>query len=422
MTAPPPTDVSLPPTANGRRMRTASIGTLFLTVFIDLLGFGMVIPFLPAMARRLGAGDFVATMPGAVYSIMQFLFIPIWGRLSDRIGRRPVLLWSIAATAVGMAFVGAAPSLLLLLAARAFSGVATANIAVAQAYVADVTPPEHRARGMGIIGIAFGLGFILGPAIGGHLSQYPVLGREGFLPAFVAAGLAAVNFLLALRTLPESLPPERRGKSLRRAVPLDLAAIRTAVAVPGIGAAVAVNFAMVLWFAGMEQTFALYTADGFGMSTASTGNIFMIVGIVGAIVQGGLVRRLAPRFGEARLVQAGVVIQGVAFALLGLSSDFGAWGVLALYTSAGLIALGNGLTTPSLPAYASRRATVTTQGVTLGALQSASALARAAGPLVGGLLYATIDPRAPYLAGAVGLGAAALLALARLRPQPAPAT
>jgi MFS family permease len=421
MTAPPPTDVTLPPTADGRRMRAASLGTLFLTVFIDLLGFGMVIPFLPGMARRLGAGDFVATMPGAIYSIMQFLFIPIWGRLSDRIGRRPVLLWSIAATAVGMAFVGAAPSLLLLLAARAFSGVATANIAVAQAYVADVTPPEQRARGMGIIGIAFGLGFIFGPFIGGELSRFPVLGREGFLPAFVAAGLAGVNFLLALRTLPESLPPERRGKQVRRAVPLDLAAIRTAVAVPGIGAAVAVNFAMVLWFAGMEQTFNLFTMDGFGMSNAATGRIFMVVGIVGAIVQGGLVRRLAPRFGEARLVQAGVLIQGLAFALLGLSADFGAWGVLALYTSAGLIALGNGLTTPSLPAYASRRATLTTQGVTLGALQSAAALARAAGPLVGGLLYATIDPRAPYLAGAVGLGAAALLAFARLRPQAAPA-
>ena len=400
-------------------MRTASLGTLFLTVFIDLLGFGLVIPFLPGLARRLGAGDFVATMPGAVYSIMQFLFIPIWGRLSDRIGRRPVLLWSIGATAVGMALLGAAPSLLLLLAARAFSGIATANIAVAQAYVADVTPPEHRARGMGIIGIAFGLGFIFGPFIGGWLAQYPVFGREGFLPAFVAAGLAAVNFLIALRTLPESLPPERRGKQVRRAVPLDLAAIRMAVAVPGVGAAVAVNFAMVLWFAGMEQTFRLYTADGFGMGDAATGRIFAIVGVVGAIVQGGLVRRLAPRFGEARLVHWGLGIQAVAFALLGLSSDFGRLGVLALYTSAGLIALGNGLTTPSLPAFASRRASVTTQGVTLGALQSAAALARAAGPLVGGALYAAIDPRAPYLAGAIGLAAAGLLALARLRRQPA---
>src|SRR3954469_4412112 len=234
MTAePPPTAPSAPApaAAPAGRARTASIGTLFLTVFIDLLGFGLVIPFLPGLARRLRARDFVATMPGAVYSIMQFVFIPVWGKLSDRIGRRPVLLWSIAATAVGMALLGLAPSLLLLLAARAFSGIATANIAVAQAYVADVTPPEHRARGMGIIGIAFGLGFILGPFVGGELSRFPVLGREGTLPAFVAAGLAVINFVLALRTLPESLPPERRGKSLRRAVPLDIAALRAAIAV-----------------------------------------------------------------------------------------------------------------------------------------------------------------------------------------------
>ncbi|HMF40880.1 MAG TPA: MFS transporter [Polyangia bacterium] len=395
--------------------RTASISTLFLTVFIDLLGFGLVIPFIPAMARRLGAGDFVATMPGAAYSVMQFIFIPIWGRLSDRIGRRPVLLWSIGATAVGMALLGLAPTLPLLLAARVFSGIATANIAVAQAYVADVTPPEHRARGMGIIGIAFGLGFILGPFMGGELSRFPVLGREGTLPCFVAAGLAAVNFLLALRTLPESLPVELRGKSVRRAVPLDIGALRAAVAVPGIGAAVAVNFAMVLWFAGMEQTFALFTADGFGMSVAATGHIFAIVGTVGAIVQGGLVRRLAPVVGEARLVHIGLGVQSAAFALLGLSPTFGAWGKLALYASAGLIALGNGLTTPSLPAFASRRATAATQGVTLGALQSAAALARGAGPLVGGALYAAINPSAPYLIGAAGMLAAALLALARLR-------
>jgi MFS family permease len=346
---------------------------------------------------------------------MQFFFIPIWGRLSDRIGRRPVLLWSIAATAVGMALVGLSPSLLLLLAARAFSGIATANLAVAQAYIADVTPPERRAHGMGIIGIAFGLGFILGPFIGGELSQFPILGREGTLPAFVAAGLAVVNFLLALRTLPESLPPERRGQQLRRASPVDLAALRAAVQVPGIGAAVAINFAMVLWFAGMEQTFRLFTADGFGMSDAATGRIFGIVGVVGAIVQGGVVRRLAPRRGEARLVQLGMFIQAAAFALLGASTAFGSWGVVALYTSAGLIALGNGLTTPSLPAFVSRRATATTQGMTLGTLQSAAALARAAGPLLGGALYAAIDPRAPYLVGAAGLLVAAALAVARLR-------
>jgi MFS family permease len=420
MTAPSPPEPPVSAQPAARPVRVASLGTLFLTVFIDLLGFGLVIPFLPAMARRLGAGDFVATMPGAVYSVMQFMFIPIWGRLSDRVGRRPVLLWSIAATAVGMAFHGAAPTLPLLLAARVFSGIATANLAVAQAYIADITPPEQRARGMGVvIGSAFGLGFTLGPFIGGELSRFPIFGREGALPCLVAAGLATVNFLLALRTLPESLPVERRGQQVRRAAPIDIAAFRAAVGVPGVGAAVAINFAMVLWFAGMEQTFRLFTADGFGMSDAATGHIFAVVGIVGVTVQAGLVRRLVPRFGEARLVQWGLVIQAGAFALLGLSTAFGARRLLALYASAGFIALGNGLTTPTLPAFASRRATATTQGLTLGALQSAAALARAAGPLVGGALYAAVDPRAPYLVGAAGLLAAGLLAVARLRPQSA---
>jgi MFS family permease len=395
--------------------RAASLGTLFLTVFLDLLGFGLVIPFLPGLARRLGAGDFVATIPGAIFSVMQFVFIPIWGRLSDRVGRRPVLLWSIFASAAGMAMLGLAPTLVLVIAARAFSGIATANIAVAQAYIADVTPPEKRAGGMVIIGIAFGLGFILGPFAGGELSRFALLGREETLPAFVAAGLSAVNFLFALRTLPESLPPERRGRAPRRAVPIDLAAFRAAVAVPGIGAAVAINFLFILWFAGMEQTFRLFTADRFGMSNAATGRVFGLVGIVSMVVQGGLVRRLAPRVGESRLVFAGLLVQSAAFALLGASPLLGGGALAALYTSAALIAAGNGLAQPSLPAFASRRATGTTQGLTLGTLQSASALARAVGPLVGGALYRWVDPPAPYFAGAIGLLVAAIIAVARLR-------
>ena len=395
--------------------RAASLGTLFRTVFLDLLGFGLVIPFLPGLARRLGAGDFMATVPGAIFSMMQFVFIPIWGRLSDRIGRRPVLLWSIAASAVGMGLLGLAPSLALLIGARVWSGIATANIAVAQAYVADVTPPEQRARGMGIIGIAFGLGFILGPFIGGELSRVQIGGREGTLPCFVAAALSVINLVLALRTLPESLPPEARGRHVRRAVPLDLAAARMAAHTPGIGAAVAVNFLFILWFAGMEQTFRLFTADGFGMSDAATGRVFGIVGLVMAITQGGIIPRLAPRVGEARLIQGGVAIQAVAFALLGMSTQLGAGAVAALYLSAGLIALGNGATQPALPAFVSRRAPTGTQGGTLGTLQSAAALARALGPLVGGALYAGIDPRAPYLIGAGGLLIAAIVAVVRLR-------
>lgn len=396
--------------------RAASLGTLFLTVFLDLLGFGLVIPFLPGLARDLGAGDFVATLPGAAYSLMQFLFIPIWGRLSDRVGRRPVLLWSIAASAVGMVMLGLGHSLAWLFVARLWSGVATANIAVAQAYIADVTTPETRARGMGLIGMAFGLGFIFGPAVGGILSHTPVPGLHiGALPALVAAALSTVNLLLALRTLPESLPPAARGKRVRRAVPLDLAAFRAATQMPGIGVAVALNFFVIVWFAGMEQTFRLFTDDSFGMTAAGTGAIFTVVGVVGATVQGGLVGRLARRFGEARLIIAGTVLLAVAFALLAASPLFGHTpGIVALYGASVLMAMGNGIASPSLPSYVSKRAPAADQGLALGTLQSASALGRVFGPALGGILYATFNPTAPYVAGAIGLMLAAILAAARL--------
>jgi MFS family permease len=399
-------------------MRKASLGTLFLTVFLDLLGFGLVIPFLPGVARDLGAGDFVATLPGSSYSLMQFLFIPIWGRLSDRVGRRPVLLWSIGASAAGMAFLGLAGSLWMLFFARLWSGIATANIAVAQAYIADVTTPEKRARGMGIIGMAFGLGFIVGPFVGGELGQYHVFGRPGALAAFVAAGLSLVNLILAFFTLPESLPPEARGKSLRRAIPLDVDQLRGAVAVPGVGLAMGINFLLIFWFAGMEQTFRLFTEDAFGMSDRGTGRIFGIVGVVGATVQGGLISPLTKAFGEKRLIRAGLVIQALAFVTLAACPRFGSLALAGLYAAAGLIALGSGLVTPSLPAYVSQRAGATSQGLALGSLQSASALGRVLGPAAGGVLYQTLTPSAPYYLGALGMLVAAVLAL-RLSDRPA---
>ncbi|MEA2698582.1 MAG: transporter, family, tetracycline resistance protein [Myxococcales bacterium] len=392
-------------------MRKASLGTLFLTVFLDLLGFGLVIPFLPGVARNLGASDFVATLPGAVYSLMQFLFVPIWGRLSDRIGRRPVLLVSIAGSALGMTALGLSNSLFFIFAARIFSGIATANIAVAQAYIADVTPPERRARGMGIIGMAFGLGFIIGPFVGGELGHFVVMGRPGALAAFVAGGLSLINLFLAMATLPESLPQELRGQKLRRATPLDFAQLRSAWALPDVGAAMAINFLVVFWFAGMEQTFRLFTEDKFGMSDVGTGRLFGLVGVVAAIVQGGLIARLTRTYGEVRLVRSGIVCQAFAFALLGLSPQLRGLALTGIYVASGLIALGSGLVTPSLSAYVSQRTARDAQGVTLGSLQSASALARVLGPACGGIFYAAINPSAPYLLGSVGMIVAALLAL-----------
>jgi MFS family permease len=391
-------------------MRKASLGTLFLTVFLDLLGFGLVIPFLPGVARHLGASDLVATLPAVAYSLMQFLFIPIWGRLSDRVGRRPVLLWSIAATAAGMALLGMAQSLVLLFVARLWSGIATANIAVAQAYIADVTPPERRARGMGIIGMGFGLGFIIGPFAGGALGRVLIHGRPGALAAFVAAGLSLVNLVFAFITLPESLPREARGKSKRRMSPLDFKQLRAAVALPGVGQAIAINFSMVFWFAGMEQTFRLFTEDRFGMNDWQTGRIFGLVGIVAATVQGGLIGRLSRRYGDVPLLRTGMFVQALAFGLLGFCPQMGNFALVGLYAAAGLIAFGNGLCTPTLPAFVSRRAGADSQGVTLGSLQSASALARVLGPAAGGVLYQALNPSAPYYLGALGMVAAGLLA------------
>jgi len=393
-------------------MRKASLGTIFLTVFLDLLGFGMVIPFLPGVARNLGASDFVASLNGSAYSLMQFLLVPVWGRLSDRVGRRPVLLVSIGATAAGMMLLGFADSLFLLFAARIFTGAATANIAVAQAYIADVTPPEGRARGMGLIGLAFGLGFIFGPFFGGELSRLSIAGRPGALPAFVAAGLSLINLVMATVSLPESLPVELRGKvKSQRASAFDLTGIKEAFAHPSVGRALGINFLVVFWFAGMEQTFRLFTDDAFHMSDAATGGMFGLVGVVAAIVQGGLIGRLTRKFGEVRLLTTGLLILAAGFALLGLSPRIGFAPSAALAVSCVLIAAGSGLSTPSVSSYVSRNAEAHVQGLMLGTLQSLSALARVLGPAVGGLLYQTWAPPAPYLAGAVGLGAAAWLSL-----------
>ncbi|MCG5052359.1 MAG: MFS transporter [Myxococcales bacterium] len=360
----------------------------------------------------------VAALLGSAYSVMQFVFIPFWGRLSDRIGRRPVLLWSIAANIVGMSLLGFANSLALLFVARVFSGIATANIAVAQAYIADITTPETRARGMGMIGMAFGLGFILGPPLGGVLGHVQVFGREGPLAAFVAAGASLVNLVLAYRRLPESLVVSAQGASegvpatiRRRFVPLDVEALKQVTAVPGVGLAVVLMFSVTFWFSGMEMTYRLFTEDIFGFGVAGTGALFGFVGVVAAVVQGGLIGRLTKRFGEVRLLGRGVSLLALGFAGLALSAwPSGTVALALLIGASGVLAAGNGLCMPSLSSYTSRKAGPRIQGMTLGVMQSLSALARALGPLAGGLAYEYIAPWGPYALGALGFGVAAAMA------------
>lgn len=396
-----------------KRSRIPGLGAIFLVVFLDILGFSLVLPFLAQEARdTFHTTELVGTLLGAIYSLMQFLFVPVWGRVSDRVGRRPVLVWSVLATAVGMASLGLgllwANGVAWLFVARAASGIATANLGTASAYIADVTKPEERARGMGMIGMAFGLGFIFGPAIGGALSSITVAGRAGAVPCFIAAGLSMLNLAWVIFRLPESLPPERRATQKRSLSPLNLAAAREAFARPGIARAVFVNFVLVLSFTVLDQTFRFFTDDKFGMTALDTGLVLCFIGVVAAAVQGGLIRPLAKRFDESSLIRAGTVIQAVAFAALAASP---AYGRAALYAAGGLLAVGNGLTQPSTSAYVSKRADPAAQGETLGTNQAAASLARVFGPALGGWLYGAYGPSSPYVAGAIGMVIAALVAL-----------
>ena len=396
------------------------LGPIFLILFLDIFGFSLVLPFLAAEARdTFGTSELTGTLLASVYSLMQFLFVPVWGRVSDRVGRRPVLLWSVAATCVGMVALGMgllrASSVAWLFAARAWSGIATANLGTASAYIADVTKPEDRARGMGIIGMAFGFGFILGPAIGGALSSIRIDGRAGAVPCFVAATLSLVNLLWTYRALRESLPPDRRTTRAVRwqaFLPLHLDAAKSAFARPGIALGVLVNFAITISFTVLDQTFRFLTEDRFRMTALDTGLVLMFVGVVAAGVQGGLIRPLSKKYDDVPILRTGAALQVLAFVGIALSPAFGR---SALYLACSILALGNGMTQPTVGAFVSKRADPREQGATLGTNQAAAALARMLGPGIGGAFYGAYGASAPFVAGAVGMAVATVLAL-RMRP------
>lgn len=400
---------------------TPGLGAIFLIIFLDILGFSLVLPFLAEEARStFGTTELVGTLLASCYSLMQFLFVPVWGRISDRVGRRPVLVWSVGATALGMIGLGLsliyASSIAWLFVARAASGIATANLGTASAYIADVTKPEDRARGMGLIGMAFGLGFILGPGIGGPLSEIAIGHRTGAVPCFVAASLSLINFFWTLTSLKESLPPERRSTRRRSLSPLDLSAAREAFKRPGIARAVLVNFSITVAFTVLDQTFRFFNKDVFAMTAFDTGVVLAFIGLVAAGVQGGLMRRLSRRYSERTLIRVGTAIQAIAFAGIAASPNLGRY---ALYLAGGLLAVGNGLTQPSTGAFISKRADPRAQGATLGTNQSAGSLARMFGPSLGGFVYTSFGPRSPYLVGAVGMTIAMLIAFGLPSAEPA---
>jgi DHA1 family tetracycline resistance protein-like MFS transporter len=407
-------------------MRKPSLGVIFLTVVIDLLGFGIVMPFLSLEARdAFGVSPGVATMLGATYSAMQFLFMPLWGRLSDRIGRRPVMIVSILFSCLTMAGLGAALAwgnhIAWLFVARALSGIATANIGTASAYIADITPPEGRVKGMGMIGMAFGLGFLIGPGIGGILTPIEINGRSGPWACFAAAALSAINLVWALTSLPESLPPERRtSHGTAAATPMRMASLKRALATPGIAHAAITNHLIILAFSGLEMTYAMFASDAFGLDRKNVGLLFIFMGLMGALVQGGFMRRASGRFRETSLAYTGLALQLLGFVGFVLSPGFG---YVALLLVSALIAIGNGFTQPSLSAYISRLADPARQGETLSASQSLSSLARVFGPTLAGYLYA-VSPTTPFLAcaGLCLLAFAVALRMRTLQPSAAVST
>ena len=413
-------------------MRKPSLFIIFLTVFIDLVGFGIVLPLLPIFAKSLDASGLVIDCLMATYSAMQFVFAPIWGRLSDRVGRRPILLLSTAGAAVSYAVfaIGSGQSgtaaLILLFAARIAAGICGANITVAQAYIADITPAEERSKRMGLIGMAFGLGFIFGPVIGGlalksgHLSA----------PGWVAAGLCAFNFVFAFFRLPESRQPG--------SVPVDerprLQQLVHTFQQPGVAVLVTVFFLATFCFATFETTLGLLVSQNFGLQFESLKGgihqfdpkvtyLYAFCGIIGAFVQGGPLGKIIKRVGEPSLIALSLVLVGLSLAPLPFVTN---WPLLLLVLA--VLSIGSSLTRPPVFGLLSNLAPAHEQGATLGAAQSAGSLARIAGPVFAGALF-EFHPSWPYLAcGALSLLTGLLCwkslsrAAARVAPRaPAPA-
>lgn len=406
--------------------RRPSLGAIFLTIVLDLLGFGLVLPFLAEEARdTFHTTAFVGALLGAVYSLMQFGFVPVWGRISDRVGRRPVLVWSVLASGIAMLGLGLGlgwgESVTVLFVARIFGGIATANLGTATAYIADITKPEDRARGMGFVGMAFGIGFILGPGVGGVLAKIAVNGRLGVIPCFVAAALSLINFVWVLFGLPESLPPERRNApstTKRPLAPIDFTRAARVFRDRPMARGILTNFLIIVAFTNLDQTFRYLNKDAFAMDALDTGLLLAFIGVVAAGVQGGMIRPLVKRYAESRLIRAGALIQCVAFIMIALSPGVGRW---LLYAGSAVLAVGNGMTQPTVSAFVSKRASVREQGEVLGTNQSFAALGRVIGPAFGGWVYEHIGIRAPYFAGAIGMAVALVVALPLAEDAPASA-
>jgi DHA1 family tetracycline resistance protein-like MFS transporter len=362
-------------------MKRSPLVVIFTTVFIDLVGFGIVIPVLPFYAEgtRFNATPRMVGLLFASYSVMQLIFSPILGRLSDKYGRRPVLLISILGTGMGFLILGFANTLFMLFVGRILDGITGGNISTAQAYIADITTKEDRANGMGLIGAAFGLGFVFGPAIGGILSRWGVE-----VPFLFAAALCFANALLLYFTLPETVTPDHPAR-VSAAGGRGFSQLIESLKNPRLGFVLTIYFLFIVAFSIMTTSFSLFAMFRFGYDAQHTGYLFAYVGILAVIVQGGLIGRLVKRFGELPLVITGALLFASSlFAVPFVGPQTG--GLLALLIGGGLFSIGNSLSAPSITSLASKSVGAADQGSVLGVTQSVASLARAVGPTLAALL------------------------------------
>jgi DHA1 family tetracycline resistance protein-like MFS transporter len=372
-------------------MKNKPLASIFLIVFIDLLGFGLILPLLPYYAETFGASDTVVGLLVASYAAAQLVGAPILGRFSDRFGRRPILLLSLVGTLLGFLLLGFANTLWLLFAARILDGLTGGNISVAQAYITDVTDAKSRAKGLGMIGAAFGLGFIIGPASGGLLSQWGYA-----VPAFVAAGLVTVNLLMVALWLPESLPPEKRETAAEKRPSVNFSALTDALKRPFTGPLLITRFFFGLAFSTFQTIFALYALRRFNLDATQTGFILTYVGVLAAVVQGALVGRLSERFRDDVLIFVSVGIMALSLLGWALSPS-----VLVLLIILAPTAFAGGILNTVISSALTKAVEPQEVGGILGLSASIESATRVIAPTVGGILLGRIGTWAPGTFGAI---------------------
>lgn len=378
---------------------------IFLIIFIGLLGFGIILPLLPLYAEEFGASPLTVGVLLASYSLMQLVATPYLGALSDRIGRRPVLILSQVGTVVAFVLLGFANSLELLFLARILDGISGGNIATAQAVISDVAEEKDRARAYGLIGAAFGLGFILGPAIGALLSS----GNNYHVPAFVAAGISLVSLLLTIFMLPESLPREKRRVGRQPKI-IDVAGLRRAFSYEQLGQLLIIFFLFNVAQAGFQTLFALFNDRRFDFGVRETGYMLAYVGVLAVLIQGGGIGPVVRRFGELRTLQVGLAIGAAGLVWAAFVQS---WPLLVLALIP--VAIGLGVSAPAANSLIARESPPNERGQMIGISQSAAALARVVGPLGAGLAF-EYQTWGPFVLSGLLIAASSALALRLVPP------